>query len=161
VTVLETGSNIVNAAGDTQSGNNDHNSIGVNDLANLIAQLDPAYRPNAIFMAAQSTFDTMRKLKDSLGRPLWEVSIAQGVPDRILGYEYDWNADMASIAASAYSLLFGRFDKYVIRDVLGFTMVRYNELYMPSHQVGFQAYLRTDGQLLQGAAFSILQHPLS
>jgi HK97 family phage major capsid protein len=155
------GSNIVTARGDTQSGNTEINSVGVNDLANLIAALDPAYRPGAKFMANQATFDFMRRLKDSLGRPLWEASIAQGVPDRIFGYEYDWNQDMAQIGASAYSLLFGQMDKYVIRDVLGFTMVRYNELYMPNHQVGFQAYLRTDGQLIQPAAFRILQHPLS
>ena len=155
------GSVFVNASGDTQSGNNDHNSIGVNDLCALIAALDPAYRPQAKFMAAQSTFDTMRKLKDSLGRPLWEVSIAQGVPDRILGYQYDWNQSMAAIGAGADTMVFGDFSKYVIRDVLGITMVRYNELYMPNHQVGFQAYLRTDGQLLQPAAFVGLYNPLS
>jgi HK97 family phage major capsid protein len=60
-------------------------------------------------------------------------------------------------SASAYSVLFGKFDKYIIRDVLGMTMVRYNELYMPNHQVGFQAYLRTDGNRLQQKAFSLLQ----
>ena len=59
--------------------------------------------------------------------------------------------------ASTYSVLFGKFDKYIVRDVLGMTMVRYNELYMPNHQVGFQAYLRTDGQRLQQKAFSLLQ----
>jgi len=161
VAAYGSGSRIVLARGDSQSGNTEINSIGVNDLANLIASLDPAYRPGAKFMANQATFDSMRKLKDSLGRPLWEVSIAQGVPDRIFGYTYDWNQDIALIGANNYSMLFGRFDKYVIRDVLGFTMVRYNELYMPNHQVAFQAYLRTDGQVLQPAAFSLLQHPAS
>ena len=155
------GSVFVNATGDTQSGNNDHNSIGVNDLCALIAALDPAYRPNAKFMANQSTFDAMRKLKDSLGRPLWEVSIAQGVPDRILGYQYDWNQSMAAIGAGADTMVFGDFSKYIIRDVLGVTMVRYNELYMPNHQVGFQAYLRTDGQCIQTSAFVGLYNPLS
>jgi HK97 family phage major capsid protein len=154
-------SDVVTARGDSGTGNTEINSVGVNDLSNLIAAVDPAYRPNAKFMANQSTWDTMRKLKDTLGRPLWEVSIAQGVPDRILGYEYDWNQDMAAIAASALSVVFGDFSKYVIRDVLGVTAVRYNELYMPNHQVGFQAYLRTDGQILQNAAFAVLQHPLS
>lgn len=161
VVAFGSGSQLVTASGDTQSGNTRLNSIGVNDISNLISQLDVAYRPGAKFMANQSTFDAMRKLKDSMGRPLWEVSISQGVPDRIFGYEYDWNADMAAIGAGNYSLLFGQFSKYVIRDVLGIQVVRFNELYMGSYQVGFQAYLRTDGQLLQGAAFSLLVHPLS
>jgi HK97 family phage major capsid protein len=112
-------------------------------------------------MANQSTWDTMRKLKDSLGRPLWEVSIVSGDPDKIYGYPYDWNQDFAAIGANNKSVVFGNFSKYVIRDVLGITAVRYNALYMPNHQVGFQAHLRTDGQVLQPAAFAVLQHPAS
>jgi HK97 family phage major capsid protein len=153
--------NSVTARGNSGTGNTEINSVGVNDLANLIGALDPAYRPNATFMAQQSTWDSMRKLTDTLGRPLWEVSIAAGVPDKILGYSYDWNQDFAAIAAGADSIVFGDFSKYIIRDVLGVTMVRYNELYMPNHQVGFQAYLRTDGNVIQPAAFVVLQHPLS
>ena len=153
--------NLVTVVGDSATGNTDLNSIGVDDLSNVIAALDPAYRVNAKFMANQSTYDFMRKLKDTLGRPLWEVSIAQGVPDRILGYEYDWNQSMDAIGASKKSVVFGDFSKYVIRDVGGITAVRYNELYMPNHQVGFQAYLRTDGQCIQPAAFAALEHPAS
>ncbi len=153
--------NIVTARGATNTGDTEINSVGVNDLANLISALDPAYRPNAKFMANQATWDAMRKLTDTLGRPLWEVSIAQGVPDRILGYKYDWNQDVATVAASALSVCFGDFSKYVIRDVLGITVFRFNEAFMSNHQIGFQAYLRTDGQLIQPAAFSVLQHPLS
>jgi hypothetical protein len=40
-------------------------------------------------------------------------------------------------------------------------MVRYNELYMPNHQIGFQAFLRTDSRRLQQAAFALLCNPLS
>lgn len=131
-------------------------SVGTQDLAGLISKLDAAYRPGAMFMAHWSTWDAVRKLLDKYGRPLWEVSLAAGNPDKIYGYPYDWNADMATIAASAKTIIFGNFKKYVIRDVLGITMVRYNELYMPNHQLGFQAYLRTDGQVLQPAAFALL-----
>jgi HK97 family phage major capsid protein len=153
--------NIVTARGDGGTGNTEINSVGTNDLANLISNLDPAYRVNAKFMANQSTWDTVRKLKDTLGRPLWEASLTAGEPDMIFGYRFDWNQNMAAIAASALSVCFGDFSKYVIRDVLGVTMIRYNELYMPNHQIGFQAYARTDGQILQNAAFTVLQHPLS
>ena len=149
--------NIITATGDTASGNTDINSVGINDLVNLITALDPAYRVNAKYMAHQTVFDALRKLKDTLGRPLWESSLTQGQPDRIYGYPFFFNQMMPSaLTASAKSIVFGDFSKYIIRDVLGITFVRFNELYMGSYQVGFQAYLRTDGQCIQPAAFSML-----
>ena len=153
---------LVTAVGDSNtSGNTDLNSVGVDDLANLIAKLDPAYRPNAKFMANQSTFDFLRKLKDKYGRPMWEASITQGQPDKIYGYAYDWNQDMDSIAAGKMTIIFGDFSKFIIRDVLGFAFIRYSEKYMDLHQIGFQAYLRTDSACIQPAAFAALYHPLS
>ena len=155
---------VVPAGGSVNSGNVGDTyavSIGTPDLDNLIAALDPAYRPGAKFMANQKTYDTLRKLLDKYGHPIWQASLASKEPDTLVGYPYDWNQDMATIALSAKTVVFGNFTKYVIRDVLGITMVRYNELYMPNHQVGFQAYLRTDGQCIQPAAFAILQTPAS
>jgi HK97 family phage major capsid protein len=146
------------------------NSIGTDDLDNLIAELDPMYRVGAKYMMHWSVIDYLRKLKDKYGRPLWQVSIAAGQPDRIYGYEYDWNADMqqwtqgaaeSGAMASKYTVLFGQFAKYIAREIGGITMVRYNELYMPNHQVGFQAFLRTDGQRIQQAAFALLQQAAS
>jgi HK97 family phage major capsid protein len=157
--------NVVNAVGsnsnDGISGNTEANSIGSDDLDNLISAVDPAYRTNAKFMMNWKTIDFLRKVKDKYGRPLWVASLAVGEPDRIFGYAFDWNADMDTVGAGKYPVLFGDFSKYVIRNVGGVTVVRYNELYMPNHQVGFQAFLRTDGQRLQQAAFSLLYNPLS
>ena len=157
--------NIVNATGsnsnDGISGNTEANSVGSDDLDNLISAVDPAYRPNAKFMMHWKAIDFLRKVKDKYGRPLWVASLAVGEPDRIFGYPFDWNADMDTIGAGKYPILFGDFSKYVIRDVGGITLVRFNELYMTNHQIGFQAFLRTEGQRIQPAAFSLLYNPLS
>jgi HK97 family phage major capsid protein len=165
--------NVITAVGDaSNSGASDDgsNSIGTDDLANLIGSIDPLYRVGAMFMAHWSTYDYLRKLKDKYGRPLWEVSIAQGVPDKIYGYPYDWNADMqawtqgaseSGVMASKYTMLFGNFSRYIVREIGGITMVRFNELYMPNHQVGFQAFLRTDGRRIQQYAFGLLQQAAS
>lgn len=155
-TVTAVGSNTNDGAGGTEA-----NSIGSDDLDNLISAVDPAYRVNGKFMMSWKVIDTLRKLKDKYGRPLWVSSLAVGEPDRIFGYPFDWNADMDIVGAGNNPVLFGDFSKYIIRDVAGFTMVRYNELYMPNHQIGFQAFLRTDGNLIQPAAFSLLHNPLS
>ncbi len=157
--------NVVNATGsnsnDGISGNTEANSVGSDDLDNLIAAVDPAYRIKAKYMMNWRTIDFLRKLKDKYGRPLWIASLAVGEPDRIYGYPFDWNSDMDIVGAGKYPILFGDFSKYIIRTVGGVTMVRYSELYMPTHQVGFQAFLRNDGRRLQPNAFSLLYNPLS
>jgi HK97 family phage major capsid protein len=146
------------ASNNSTSSYSEINSVGTDDLGNLIAQLDPAYRPNAKFMANQNTIDFLRKVKDGFGHPMWTSSVASSIPDKIFGYDYDWNQDMATIAATNVSMVFGDFSHYVIRDVGPLTTVVFQELYMASLQKGYLAFLRTDGQLLQGAAFSYLQH---
>lgn len=143
------------------SGDTDLNTVGTDDLGNLITQIDPAYRPGCKFVANQSTWDKLRSLKDKYGRPIWQTSLAAGVPDSILGYPFDWNQDVAAIGAGNKSVVFGNFDNYVIRQVLGFTFIRFDELYMANYQRGYQAFSRVDGKLLQSSAFSYLIHPLS
>ena len=85
----------------------------------------------------------------------------QGDPDKYYGDPYFYNQQMSGIGAGNKSLIFGDFSKYIIRDSAGLTLVRYNELFMQSYQRGYQAFIRTDGQLLQPAAFACCIHPLS
>jgi len=144
------------------SGDTEVNSIGTDDFSNLIDKLDYAYqKPTNKFLFNQTTKNALRKVKDRYGRPIWEVSLAQGEPDTIFGYGFQVDNAVANIAPSAVSVVFGDFSKFVIRDVLGFTLVRFNELYMPNYQRAYQAFMRTDAKLLQSAAFSYLSHPLS
>ncbi len=164
--VAATGRSItaVGSAGNTGGSEDGSTSIGTDDFASLIAGVDVAYRadPSCAFMANQATWDTLRKLKDKYGRPIWEVSLAQGNPDKIAGYKFFYNNALPTVAASAVgTVVFGAFSKYIIRDVLGMTLVRYNELYMPQHQIGFEMFLRCDGQLLQPNGFVYLVHPSS
>lgn len=155
--VLAIGANGNSGAG----GDTNLNTVGTDDLSNLITQVDPAYRHDAKFVANQSTWDKLRNLKDKYGRPIWNVSLSVGVPDTILGYGYDYNQDIAAIGAGNKSVVFGDFSNYVIRQVLGFTLIRFDELYMANYQRAYQAFARMDGKLLQASAFSYLIHPLS
>ena len=156
--------NVVNAVGsnsnDGISGNTEANSIGSDDLDNLISAVDPAYRVNAKFMMNWKTIDFLRKVKDKYGRPLWVASLAVGEPDRIFGYPFDWNADMDTVAAGHYPVVFGDFTKYIIRDVGGVTVVRYNELksranlaVMPSHEISSDCLESCDGNEAQAEEF--------
>jgi HK97 family phage major capsid protein len=162
--VTATGRNVLALGANSNSGvagDTALNSIGTDDLSNLITAVDPAYRAGAKFVANQSAWDKLRNLKDKYGRPIWQVSLASGVPDSILGYSYDYNQDIAAIAPGAKTVVFGDFSNYVVRNVLGFTLVRFDELYMANYQRAYQAFARMDGKLLQASAFSYLIHPLS
>jgi HK97 family phage major capsid protein len=154
--VLAVGANLNDGAGSSI------NSVGTDDFSNLVEKLDKGYqKPTNKFLFSQSTQNSLRKLKDKYGRPIWEVSLAQGNPDTIFGYGFQVDNAVAGIAAGAISVAFGDFSKYIIRDVLGFTLVRFNELYMPNYQRAYQAFKRCDAKLMQAAAFSYLTHPLS
>jgi HK97 family phage major capsid protein len=140
----------------------DLNSIGTDDFSALIDKLDRAYqKPTNKFVFNQSTQNALRKLKDKYGRPVWETSLAQGEPDTIFGYGFAIDNAFANIGAGAVSAAFGDPTKYVIRRALGFTLVRFAELYMANFQRAYQAYMRIDAKLIQPAAWSYLIHPLS
>lgn len=140
------------------------NTVGSIDFAALIAAVDPAYRnsPNACFVANQATWDLLRSILDKYGRPIWSTSLAADTPNAILGYPIRFSQSLPTIAAGAVgTVIFGDFSQCVIRRTLGMSMIRYNELFQPYHQIGFQAYERVFQATLIPPAFSYLTHPLS
>ncbi|MFF8659467.1 phage major capsid protein [Streptomyces huasconensis] len=123
-------------------------SVIYDDLIDLVHSVDPAYRNSGRvqFMLADSTLGSVRKLKDTQNRPLWEPSVQAGVPDKVVGYSYIVNQDMPAMAANAKSILFGDFFAgYLIRDVSDIQTLRLSERYADFLQVGFLAFARTDG----------------
>lgn len=117
--------------------------------------VDPAYRGNAKWMMSDSALMKTKLLVDSQGRPLWAASISTGAPDTLMGYPVIINNDMAAMAAGAKSVLFGDLSKYMIRDVLGVTLLRLEERYADFHQVAFLAFARMDGDLLDAGTHPV------
>lgn len=125
-------------------------AITVDDLIDLQHSVDPAYRraPGAAFMFADGTLKAIKKLKDSQNRPLWLAGYDVNEPDTILGQPYFINQEMAAIGASAKSVLFGDLSKYIVRTVKDMRVLRLVERYADYYQVGFQLFVRADGDLL-------------
>ena len=123
-------------------------TVTYDDLIDLVHSVDPAYRPQARWMFHDSTLKVVKKLKDDQSRPLWLPGLATGDPDTINGYTYVINQSMASMAANAKSILFGALDKYKVRIVRDVSMLRLTERYADYLQVGFIAFMRADGDLL-------------
>ncbi len=130
-------------------------SVTTDDLIALEHSVDPVYRNGAQWMFRDSTLRILKQMKDGEGRPIWLPGIAVKEPDVILGYSYVINTDVAAMAASAKSILFGDFSAYYIRDVLDMTVLRLEERFAEYFQVAFLAFQRTDGRLIDAG-----QHPI-
>ncbi|MBK3399398.1 MULTISPECIES: phage major capsid protein [Methylobacterium] len=139
-------------------------AVTYDDLVDLEHAVDPAYRTSGRWMFHDTTLKALKKLKDGQGRPLWRPGVTGGDPSDILGYGYTVNQHMAPMGASARSLLFGDFKKYLIRDVMAVTLFRFaDSKYLEKGQVAFLAWSRHDGNLIDASndAIKAFQHPAS
>jgi HK97 family phage major capsid protein len=130
------------------------------DLVDLIHSVDPGYRigPNVGWMFNDSVLKTLRKLKDSQNRPLWQGGLTEDEPDNILGYRYTINQNMANMAANAKSILFGDFSKFIIRDVSEIWLYRFTDsAYAKKGQVGFLAMMRSGSAHIH-ATYNAIKH---
>jgi HK97 family phage major capsid protein len=121
------------------------------DLVDVLHSVDPLYRagPSVAWMMNDATLAAARKLKDTAGQPIVVSATAPGTaPAMILGYPVIVNPDMAPMGSSAKSILFGDFSKYIIRDSLEMAVLRLSERYAEFGQVGFLAFMRSDGRTL-------------
>jgi HK97 family phage major capsid protein len=124
-------------------------AIAYDDLVELVHSVDPAYRDGAKFLLNDSSVKALKKLKDSQGRPLWVPGVDVREPDTFLGYGYEINQDIASIATGNKTILFGQLNAYVIRDVMSVEMFRFTDsAYAKKGQVGFLAWMRSGGNLI-------------
>lgn len=139
-------------------------TIIYDDLVDMQESIDDAYQgATCRWMMHQNMRKAVRKLKDTSGRPIWadsyEAGIKSGVPAQLLGRDVVINNDMAAPAANAKSLGFGDHSKYLIRDVMQMIMYRFDDsAYAKNGQVGFLAFARAGGNLLDTNAVKTYQH---
>lgn len=146
-------------------------AITYDSLVDLIHSVDSAYRNggNCKFMMNDASVKVIRKIKDGSSRPLFtpgydtQIPGATGSqPDTLMGYPIVVNPDVAVMAASAKSILFGDFSYYTIRDVMDITMFRFTDsAFTLKGQIGFLAWMRTGGQLLDTNAVKLFVNAAS
>lgn len=143
--------------------------ITYNNLVDVEHSVDPAYRfePNTRWMFSDAELKLIKKLVDGQSRPLWQpgltasfregaaVDITASKPT-ILDHPYIINQDMATPAASAYTILFGDMSTFKVRRVAGgVTLLRLVERYADYLQVGFTAFLRFDSNLIDAGTHPV------
>lgn len=128
-------------------------AITADEIIDLLHSVDPAYRlsPKARFMFNDSTLSAIRKLKDSDGTYIWQMGdITKGAPGTLLGYRYEINQAMDSIATGKKVMLFGDFGKYFVRRVGAPAIGVLRERFWPD--LGIAGLIRFDGELGDTAA---------
>lgn len=115
--------------------------------------LDPAYRGRASWVFNDATLKALKALLDSQNRPLWLPqnvgSIADaGARPTLMGYNYIVDQSFDSLATGGNYMAFGDLSEFIIREVLGINMFRFNERYMDALQIGWLGYARWDSNLI-------------
>lgn len=141
-------------------------TIVYDDLVDLEHAVDPAYRNGrgVAYLMHDQSLKAVRKIKDADGRPIFVPGYEQGnpggAPDRLLNRPVQIDQAMPQMGASAKSILFGDFSKYIVREVMDLTMFRMTDsAYTLKGQVGFVAFNRMGGNLIDvGGAVKYYQN---
>ena len=126
-------------------------SVLYSDLIKLEHSVNMSYRAGGAckFMLNDLTLRDLKEMVDGQDRPIWLPGYATNAPASILGYGYQINNDVVVQGVSAKSILFGDFSQYLIRDVVGVSVLRLTDsTFSLKHQVGFVAFQRSGGLLL-------------
>jgi HK97 family phage major capsid protein len=141
--------------------------VPYDSLVDLVDSVDVAYHTMAGskfgWMFNQTTRRTVRKIKDTAGRPIWtpsyDAGIAGGFSDSLLGYPVFINNDMAVPAANAKSIAFGNLSLYMIRDAMQIQLYRFDDsAYIKLGQIGFLAFARAGGNLIDLGGVRLYVH---
>lgn len=132
-------------------------ALTADDIYTLKHQVDPAYRElDPSFMMHDLILLALKKLKDGMGRYLWQTSLAGGAPDTLDGDPIVINQSMDSTLASGKKVMsYGAHSKYIIRDVSEVRLRRLVERYADADQEGFVMFARADGNLLDAGTHPV------
>ena len=123
--------------------------IGWDDLTACVSALDPAYvNPlKTVWQMNSGTRGYLLGLKDGFGRPYFTPDPSADSPfSKILGFDVVLNQALPNMGANALPILFGSpSDAYLLRTEGQPFIVRLNERYMDTLEVGFMLYTRVGG----------------
>lgn len=148
---------LVTAATDAQVNVSTAAGITHANLLDFEHGLDPAYRRTAQWVFNDTTLRAIKGLVDAQNRPLWlpndASSIAQGgASASLLGYPYVIDQGLDNVGTGNRPIAFGDLSEFIIREVLGINLFRFNERYMDFLQIGWMAYARYDSNLVDTSA---------
>jgi len=139
-------------------------AVTADNLMDLVHSLKSDYAQNAAFMMNRATLGVVRKLKDTAGQYIFQTGFSgqAGLPNTILGHPYVEAPDVADIAASAKSIIFGDYRRgYMIVDRVALSVLRDGFTQAAVGNVRFLARRRVGGEVVLSEAMKVLAHAAS
>lgn len=127
-------------------------AIAIDEVLALIGSINAFYRSTASLMMNTATWTALATVKDSSGQYLWRLSGLHKFP-------LVFNDHMPNIAPGAKPILYGPLSLYKVFDKGQVTIQRFTEEYAENYEVGYEAFLQSDGALADatGNAVKTLQ----
>jgi HK97 family phage major capsid protein len=113
-------------------------------------KLGPVYRANGEFIMHDTLEAVLRGLKATTGQYLWAPGLTAEAPNTLLGRPIYNDPDLQATGTDENVVgMFADFSNfYVIRDVNSLVIRRLDERYADTRQVGFVAWHRCDGHVI-------------
>lgn len=120
------------------------------DLIDLQYSVIAPYRASSscYWIVKDSTLANLRKLKDTTNQYLWQPSVQVGAPDTLLGKPVLTDPNVAAVALSAKSVIFGDISQYFVRIAGGVRFERSEDFAFSTDLITFRALLRADAALI-------------
>ncbi len=129
-------------------------AVTYDELVDVMHSVDPIYRAKGTWLMSDTTYAALRKLKDGQNRALYG-DMAGSAPNMLLGRPIAIDPNMPSMTTGQKSILFGDLSTYYVRIVKGPRVMRLQERYAEFAQLGFMAFLRADGDLVDGGGGAV------
>jgi HK97 family phage major capsid protein len=129
---------------------------GGDQLINLQGSLLEPYMnsPSAAWLMRNATATTIRLLRDGQSRYVFPLD---GTRPTLLGAPLYRDPNVAAIATSAKSVVFGAMDRYFVRIVNGIRFERSDEFAFQNDLISFRCIIRLDGALVDTNAVKVFQ----
>lgn len=134
---------------------NSTTAISFDGLIEAKYALKAPYWAKANWIFHRDAVKQITKLKDGDGQYLWQPSVRDGEPDRILALPFRVSEYCPNtFTTGLYVGILGDFSHYWIADALNMQMQRLTELYAETNQIGFIGRLESDGMPVLEEAFA-------
>lgn len=129
-------------------------AISYDGLVDATSGLKKGHLSNAVWMLNKQAVASLRKFKDSTGRPIWTEGIQGAQPSYLMGIPVIQNDFITDkLEKGKYIGFLANLKNYWILDSFGMELQVLYELYSETNQVGFQAGYWGDGAPVLEEAF--------
>lgn len=127
------------------------------DILTLIYALEPGYRnQDTVVMASTTAVAKIRKFQDTTGQFIFQPGIDGPGSDRIAGYRFLENVNLAAVGSASKSVAVLHGPSYIVREVGTIDVARSTDRYFETDQVALRTLYRVDGNLLDSNAVRVL-----